>query len=285
MLKKKLVGIIGFPLKHSISPAFQQAAFDFCGLPVEYQAWETPAESFEERVRLLREPDCLGTNVTIPYKEAVIPLLDEVEGKARLIGAVNTVVNRKGRLIGYNTDAEGFIRALEDDAGFESFEKKAVILGAGGAARAVAVALLTAEVGELAIFNRTTARAEALANDLIRRLAVNGIQSLPWNDTLLNEKLSQCDLLVNTTAIGMAHSPRANESPLAEGLIPVHALVYDLVYNPPETMLLRLARLKGARTLNGLAMLVYQGAAAFTLWTGEKAPLGLMLDKARRALR
>ncbi|MDO8673292.1 MAG: shikimate dehydrogenase [Dehalococcoidia bacterium] len=281
-----IVGIIGFPLKHTISPVFQQAAFDHLHLDIRYEAWETEPQDLGKIVEQLRGNRYLGMNVTVPFKEVVMPLLDKIDDLARRIGAVNTVANRAGLLVGFNTDAAGFLRALRAVAGFEPGHTVAVILGSGGAARAVAFALADAGARRIYIVNRTLKRAEALVADL----ALNGVSGAtvfarPWTDAgSIRDIIEECDLIVNTTSVGMKHGPAELRSPLEAGDIPSRALVYDIVYNPGVTPLLVEATKAGARTLGGLPMLVYQGAAALELWTGKEAPVGLMLAKAQEAL-
>ena len=162
----QLAGIFGYPLSHSLSPAFQQAAFNHHGLDVRYLAWETPPEGLADEVAKLRSGDFIGANVTIPHKESVIALLDEVDPLAQSIGAVNTIVKSSGRLVGHNTDAHGFMRELKEDGGFEPTGKRVLLLGAGGAARAAAFALCREGVASITIANRNVSRAEALANAL-----------------------------------------------------------------------------------------------------------------------
>lgn len=275
----KLVGVIGYPLSHSISPQFQQAAFDYYGLDVRYDVWETELDMLAERIGGLRAPDKLGANVTVPYKETVLPMMDEVDGLAARIGAVNTIVNSGGRLKGYNTDADGFLQALRKERGFEPAGKSVAILGAGGAARAIAFSLAQVGVKSLAIVNRDQSRAWRLADSLGVAAEV-----LPWDETVMEDEVSQAELIVNCTSLGMKHSSGEAQSPLAAKVIPKQALVFDIVYNPLETPLLREAREAGAETLGGLAMLVYQGAASFQLWTGREAPLEVMFQAARKAL-
>ena len=282
------IGIIGYPLKHSLSPDFQQAALDYCRLDIQYQVWETEAENLPSAINRLRQVENLGANVTVPYKETVLDLIDEVNHVASLIGAVNTITNRDGKLVGFNTDAHGFLRALREDSKFDPENKRVVVLGAGGAARAVGFALLQGHVTSLAIANRTLERAQSLAQSLSGYAVDNGIDAetvaLPWQSPKLVEAVRHCQLLVNCTIFGMRRSPQEDQSPLATGSIPKDALVYDLVYNPSETPLLRTAREAGASVLGGLPMLVYQGAASFKLWTGREAPLDIMLATAKQAL-
>lgn len=280
------LGILGYPLGHSASPAFQQAALDHLGLDATYRAWPVESERLSERVRELRRPDVLGFSVTIPHKQAVMPLLDEVDDTARAVGAVNTVVCADGRLTGANTDVAGFLAALRDQGAYDPLGRSALLLGAGGVARAVAYALLSEGAAAVAIANRSPERARALADELRARFPAR-VDALPIDADALAPALSAdtpADLLVNCTSLGMAHGPDPDASPIPEGLIPSTALVYDLVYNPQETPLLAAARRAGARTLGGLPMLVYQGAVAFRMWTGREAPIDVMLWAASAAL-
>lgn len=277
------VALIGFPLKHSVSPHFQQAAFDHYGLDVRYEAWEISEEYLEATVNRLRGPMMLGANVTIPYKERLAGLMDEVEKGAAFVGAVNTIVVRDRRLIGYNTDTVGFVRALRQDAGFDPTGKRAVILGAGGAARAVIFALLNEGTGGVSIVNRTMARAAELAAAVRRAFPRSEVVSLP-SSGVVRDVFLKCDFIVNCTSVGMKHTPSEGSSPIVADLIPRDALVCDLVYNPVETPLLKAAAEAGAKTLGGVSMLVYQGAASFELWVEKEAPLNVMFRGARRAL-
>jgi shikimate dehydrogenase len=282
------IGVIGYPLRHSISPAFQQAALDYCKLDICYKVWETGLEDLLPVIDQLRQPQILGTNVTVPYKEAVLHIIDEVDNLASLVGAVNTIVNRNGKLLGFNTDIYGFLRALHEDAKFEPFNKRVVILGAGGAARAVSFALLQEKVGSLTVVNRTAERTGALVDNLKmyaadRRIRAK-IAALTWQDSKFREAVKHCQLIVNCTTLGMKYSSEEGQSPLTADLIPKGALVYDLVYNPLETSLLRIAREAGADTLGGLPMLVYQGAASFEKWTCREAPLDIMFSIAEQTL-
>lgn len=274
----QIAGIIGYPLGHSISPALQQAAFDHLGLRVRYERWPTTTQDLAARVQSLRAPRMLGANVTVPHKQDVMGLLDEVNPQARYIGAVNTIVNHGGRLIGHNTDAPGFLRSVTENAGFDPRGKRVLVLGAGGAARAVVSALAQEGVEKLWISNRTAARARELA-DAVRQLGGVTISTLPWG--IVTERL---DIIVNTTVLGMKGGPAEGESPLPAAAIQSSALVCDLVYNPADTPFLQAARSVGARTLGGLPMLVYQGAIAFELWTGQRAPTAVMFAAAGKAL-
>jgi shikimate dehydrogenase len=275
------LGVVGYPIEHSISPAIHQAALDYLGIDARYERWSVAPGDLAGWVAGLRAPDVLGANVTIPHKEALIPLLDALDPAAREIGAVNTVLKQDGRLVGANTDAAGFGRALAE-AGYTPGTGEAVMLGAGGAARAVGCALLTAGVQHLAIFNRDAPRATALASALTGAGPTPGsrVDAFALDAPELDAHLARCELLVNTTAIGM----RPGECLLRPEQVPARALVVDIIYRPAETALLAAAARRGARTQNGLPMLVYQAAVAFERWTGRQPPLDVMFAAARQAL-
>ncbi len=318
----KHVGLIGYPVSHSLSPLMQQAAFDHSNIPGHYELWETPPDELEARIADLRWPEYRGANVTVPYKEEVLALLDQVDPEAAQIGAVNVIVNQAGKLHGYNSDAPGFIRALRDDAGFDPRGCRVLLLGAGGSARAIAYALTRTGVGALTIANRTLERAEQLvaylttlaplpapaptyadedgadADALVAgdsfdpalplgaeiqaaaALAAHppNITALALSDLATYLDYHPYDLLVNATAVGLSPMHR-DLCPLDPDLIRPGTLVFDLLYQP--TRLQREAKQRGARVQNGLAMLVYQGALSFELWTGQAAPLEVMFAAAR----
>lgn len=279
------VAVIGYPLKHSISPQFQQPAFDALGLDVRYTARETPPEELPELLAALRQPPWLGLNVTVPHKQAVLPYLDELSPEARRIGAVNTIHRVGDRLLGYNTDAPGVVRALRQDLGFEPRGARAVLLGAGGSARAVAVALLDAGVRALAILNRHPERAETLAAELRVGLRPDAaVEAGPATEATIIRTLAGADLLVNCTTVGMRHGPAEGSMPVPPQALRRTLAVYDLVYNPRVTPLVAAARAAGAPAQGGLSMLVYQGAISFEIWTGRPAPLEVMRRAAEAAL-
>ena len=276
------IGILGYPLAHSISPAFQQAALDHYSLPMRYSAWPTPPEALSGEVSKLRGHRYLGANVTIPHKERVLPLLDGTDPLAATLGAVNTIVKEGQRLIGHNTDVHGFVRSLKERAAFEPEGKSVLLLGAGGAARAAAFGLANEGVASLTLANRTLERARRLAEEL--RESIPTVEAIPMEEAALGKALAGVDLIVNATSIGMSHGDAQARTPLGGDLIPPSALVCDMVYTPSETPLLREARNAGARTLGGLAMLIYQGAASFELWTGRQAPVEVMFRAGKEAL-
>ena len=287
------VGLIGNPVAHSYSPRFQQAAFDALGIPARYELWQTAASELPARVASLRASGCLGANITIPYKEAVLPLVDVVDPKAARIGAVNTIVHRDEYLYGYNTDAPGLLRALVEqgvgrqleNAGVSLKGYTAVLLGAGGAARSAAFALASASINDLFIVNRNLERAQQLAAEVQQDSACQ-VFSLSNPDFLIPRSTS---LIINATPVGMHVSNRqvgegSQEEPEDVSPLPAEVLarfdagtfVLDMIYNPVQTQLLRQARNLGLRAANGLSMLLHQGALAFTLWTGQPAPLEIM---------
>jgi shikimate dehydrogenase len=278
------IGVIGHPLKKSLSPVFQQAALDHLKLGHIYEAWPTPPEGLETRVTGLRAPTVLGANVTIPHKEAIVPMLDESDELVRKVGAVNTIVNSGGRLWGHNTDVEGSLRALREDGAFDPEGKRVVIAGAGGAARALVVALIEAEAASVVVINRTFSRATKLVEDLLPLTGETELKALPEIFTSWSAAAVGCDLLVNCTSVGSAGTGDEGESPVPEEAIHSGALVYDIIYRPLETTLMRTAKARGARVLGGLPMLIYQGAASFKLWTGRDAPVDAMFEAARAAL-
>jgi shikimate dehydrogenase len=289
----RYIGLIGYPLKHSISPYFQQAALDYYRLDIRYEAWETSPAQLQDIVNNLRKPQNIGANVTVPHKEAILPLLDEVDDLASSIGAVNTIVKKDDRLLGFNTDAYGFIEALDKEGHFDPEGKRVVILGAGGVARAVGFTLLQRKATSLAITDGIFERARALAENLVRYIKgappsskdlEPDVTAFQWQSLSSAETLDNCDLIVHCTTIGMKHSPQEGQSPLNLEVIPKNVLVYDVVYNPWLTPLLGLAQKAGANILGGLPMLVYQGAASFKLWTGKEAPVDIMFDKAKEIL-
>jgi shikimate dehydrogenase len=279
----KIIGLIGYPLAHSISPAFQQAALDHLGIDARYELWETEREALAERVAGLSHPDCLGANVTVPYKELVVPMLDGIDPLAARIGAANTIVNRDGRLCGYNTDMTGFARALREEGGFEPSGAHVVLLGAGGAGRAATMALVQAKAASVTIADLIPGRAERLVKDLGGQ-GDTPLRSLAPGEDNLAAATKKCQLLVNCTPIGMRHSKEEHDLPMQPELIHPDMLVFDIIYNPFETRFLAEAKRRGARTLGGLPMLVYQGAASFELWTAGEPPLNVMFKAARKAL-
>ena len=275
-------GIFGYPIGHSISPAMHRAAFARAGVDASYTAWETRPEDLEAGVDKLRGDEYLGANVTVPHKRAVMAHLDEIDDVASEIGAVNTIVNRGGRLFGTNTDAGGFMESLRAESGFAPSGADAALIGAGGAARAAAFALAKAGVRTLTIANRTTDKADALASEIAARGVSARGMGLDAPD--FSDACADAGLIVNSSSVGMLGGPAPGASPVPRGAIGRGCVVYDMVYNPALTPLLAQAADAGARTVGGLPMLVHQGAAAWSLWTGKEAPVDAMFAAARAAL-
>ena len=269
------LGLIGDPIGHSLSPAMHHAGLAALGIHATYELGPTDAAALPERVAGLRAPDVLGANGTVPHKLAVMPLLDEVTPLARRAGAVNTILHRGNHLVGDNTDVAGFATALLA-ACPDAANRPVLVLGAGGAARAVVLALEGLGVERITVANRNPERARRLAGDL----APTSVRLVDAEESALRRALNRTDLLVNATSLGW----RPGETPLSGELLdnlPHGALVVDLTYR--DTDLLSAARARGLRTEDGLAMLVHQGARALELWTGRPAPLAAMLAAAERA--
>lgn len=276
------LGVITDPDKQSTSPAFQQAAIDALGLDLVYERWPTEPSGLATRITGLRAPAVLGANVTIPHKEAAMRLMDELDPLVRRVGALNTILNREGRLTGYNTDVEGFLRALRQDGGFDARGRRAAVAGAGGAARAIVVALVEAGAASVAVLNRTPGRAARLIDDL-REHGDTELLAMDASQESWAKVAARAELLVNCTSLGSA-GPEEGRSAVPAGVIRPEMFVFDLVYRPTETRLLREARSCGARALGGLPMLIYQGAASFKIWTGRDAPVDVMMAAARKVL-
>lgn len=310
--KTRVCALFGYPVEHSFSPAMHNAAFAAANLDYVYVAFPVPPKLLPAAVAAIKALDLAGVNVTVPHKEKVLPLLDRVAPGARLAGAVNTIVFRHGLLEGHNTDGAGFVRALAEEADFVPRGSSVLILGAGGAARAVAVHMALAGAAHITVANRTAARAAELAALLNKHTGaragflewpghfgtggtagepapahgVGNRAALPvaprsGGEATLDfcRAVKEADLIVQTTPVGMF--PRVEDCPPFPFLcLRPGQVVADLVYNPPRTLFLARAAEAGARVCNGLGMLLYQGALAFELWTGRAAPLEVM----RRAL-
>jgi len=273
-------GVIGYPIKHSVSPAMQQAAFDHLGLPVEYRAWEVRPEELESFAAGLRGGGWLGVNVTIPHKEAILPLLDRLSPEAAAVGAVNTVAVADGKLAGHNTDVAGFLAGLPP--GTDLRGGRALIIGAGGAAAAVVLGLVQLGLAEIGVFNRHPDRAARLLTRFAGQDRAVRLRVVRPDELCAYAR--DCILVVNCTPVGTVGTAFAGQMPIPPECLAAGSFAYDLVYNPPETPWLRAAQNRGARPVSGLTMLVHQGAAAFRLWTGREAPVDVMFEAARRAL-
>ena len=262
----KLYGVVGFPIAHSLSPLIQNSALSAKGVNAVYLAFET--KDIAGCIKGMKSLDIKGLSVTIPHKSSVLPLLDEIDVLAEKIGAVNTVVNDNGRLIGYNTDAVGALKALEEKIDLRN--KTGLIIGAGGAARAIGFVLKENGVS-ISVVNRSEDRGRDLA------LALN----CPFVP-LSNIKKEEADILIQTTSVGM--HPHDDQCIVPESVLKKEMAVMDIIYNPIETTLMKLAKKKGCLTINGLGMFIHQGAEQFRLWTGLEPPVSIMTRIATQAL-
>lgn len=273
MRNTKRVGLIGWPVEHSVSPEMHNMAFQTVGLhDWHYELLPTPPEELEDRIRNLVQEGFVGANVTIPHKQAVIPHLDRVALAARSVGAVNTILIEDGQTEGHNTDVAGFLLDFQSRK-IDLRNKRALVLGAGGSARAVVLALSNKGVQVTVV-----ARREQAAWDLrqqVRGIVSRNLDIMVQSMGALGKIAPEVDLIVNCTPVGMW--PNIDESPWPNDvLIPSHVIVYDLIYRPRVTRLMQQARASGAKAFDGLGMLVHQGVAAFELWTGQQAPVDIM---------
>jgi shikimate dehydrogenase len=273
----KRVVLIGHPVAHSLSGAMQQAAFDELGIDARYELWDRAPIDLADAVSELRGEDFLGANVTIPHKERVVPMVDRLTEEASATGAVNTITGEGKRLVGHNTDVAGFKVALDKLVGRQKMPKNAVVLGAGGGARAVVYGLIREGFQRVVVFNRHLHRAEGLVKHFGRTAAHMELRAMPWHESIIESEIAKTKVLVNATSIGLT----ADVSPVPAEVLNGDLLVLDLIY--ARTRLLRDAQAAGATTVDGELMLLHQGAAAFTLWTGQPAPLELMQAKLAEA--
>ena len=273
----KVCALIGDPVEHSLSPCIHNAAFKHLQLNYYYAAFQVSLEELETTILGVRSLKIHGLNVTMPLKVAAIQHLDQLDESVKMVGAVNTILNDKGVLIGYNTDGEGALKALKVNNESPK-DKKIVILGAGGVSRAILYSLLK-EAREIVILNRTLEKAKNLVRDLSSKF---GDKVRYGKLSTLTMELKEADILINATSLGM--SPNEDKTPVNRDMLRPELSIFDLVYDPPETRLLREARAVGAKTIEGLTMLIYQGAASFEIWTGKKAPLNVMMKAAREKL-
>jgi len=266
----KRVVLIGHPVAHSLSGAMQQAAFDAVGIDAKYELWDRAPIALADAVEEVRGDDFLGMNVTIPHKERVVPLIDRLTEEAHATGAVNTITREGKRLVGHNTDVPVFAAALDKLVGRQKMPRQAVVLGAGGGARAVVYGLIRAGFLRIIVFNRHLHRAEGLVRHFGKSAAHMELKAMPWHESIIASELARTKVLINATSIGL----NDDASPIPGELLTGDLLVLDLIYK--RTRLLRDAESAGAVAHDGETMLLHQGAAAFTLWTGQPAPLDVM---------
>jgi shikimate dehydrogenase len=248
----------------------QQAAFDSLGIDAAYELWDRPPMDLADAIAELHGDEFLGANVTIPHKERVFPLMDRITEEAHATGAVNTVTHEGKRLVGHNTDVPGFKVALDKLVGKQKMPRHAVVLGAGGGARAVVHGLVTEGFQRIVVFNRHLHRAEGLVKHLGRSAAHMELRAMPWHESIIEAELAKAKVLINATSIGLT----SDDSPIPAEILHPDLLVLDLIY--AQTRLLRDAKAAGATVSDGETMLLHQGAASFTLWTGQAAPLDVM---------
>lgn len=279
------LGVLGDPVAHSLSPKMQNAALQESDIALQYASFQIAPDELETAIELLRELDFVGLNLTVPHKIAALSFVNEVEERARKIGAINAIVFREGKSLGWNTDGPGFERAIREEFSVDLRDLRVLLLGAGGGAgRALAYQCAAENCERLVLVNRTFDKAQALARELTAYFSgprVLGpaarLEAVPWDEQSLRVQLARIDLVVNATTLGLRQSDR---SPLPHALIAPHLMVYDLLYKKTPTRLLAAAAEAGARGANGLTMLLHQGAIAFELWFDRPAPLAAM----RRAL-
>ena len=278
--KTQLYAVIGDPIGHTLSPAMHNAAFRAVKMDAVFLAFKVGPTQVEGAMSGMRGLGIKGLNVTMPDKNAVIPHLDEIDETARLLGSVNTILNEDGRLRGFSTDGAGVHRALEEN-GVEVKGKKLVLLGAGGAARAIAFTLAV-ETKELVILNRTSEKITDLAETLNAKFHKK-INTALLTSTNIEESLKDADVLINATSVGM--HPNYKHSPIKPDCLGPDLAVMDIIYNPLETKLAKDAKVAGAKVVSGLDMLVYQGAASFEIWTGKAAPVEVMRQAALNQIK
>ncbi|MGE5574700.1 MAG: shikimate dehydrogenase [Ignavibacteria bacterium] len=278
--KTRVCGVIGEPIEHTLSPLMHNAAFEALKLDYVFLAFRVKPAEVESAVNGMRALNIRGLNVTMPHKSTVIKHLDRVDLSAQIVNSVNTVLNKESLLFGFNTDGVGALKALKEN-GVEPKGRKVLLLGAGGAARAIAYTMAK-EADELAVLNRTVKQAQALAR-LLEKSLNKKIATGSLSPSDIQSNLKDSDILINATAVGM--KPKPEESPVPPKLLRSNLAVMDIVYNPLETKLAKDAKSAGARVVSGVEMLIYQGAASFELWTGKSAPVEVMRQAALNHLQ
>jgi len=275
----KIVGLIGNPVEHSMSPSMQNPAFQQKGLNYAYVTFKVEEKNIEKALEGIKGLEIEGVNVTIPHKSSVIPHLDNIENTAKKIGAVNTIKREKNELVGHNTDGKGALKSLKNNVG-EIKNKKVLMLGAGGAAKAIGYTLVE-NGATLTISNRSEEKGKNLASEISEKTSTE-VEHISQKNQTLKKEIKKHDILVDSTSVGM--HPNEDQTLLKSEMMDEDLIVMDIVYNPKKTKLLREAEKAGATTISGLEMLVYQGAESFEIWTGENAPIEVMLKKAEEAL-
>jgi shikimate dehydrogenase len=268
----KIVGLIGYPVEHSKSPLMHNAAFESLGLDFIYLLFSVRPSYLEEAIMGLRALNVVGANVTIPYKEEIVKYLDEITPEAQFIGAVNTIHNREGKLIGYNTDGQGFITSLLTDGRVKLEGQKVLLIGVGGAGKAVAIKLAERGVERLVITDKIMERADALIKRVRENIPDCPVYAIHSGDKEFAKTVLESTLLINATPVGMKEGDPCVVDP---EYLHKRLFIYDVIYNR-ETPLIEAAKKRGLRALSGMEMLIHQGAASFEIWTGKKAPVEVM---------
>ncbi len=274
----KLYGIFGYPVEHTFSPGMHNAAFKKLKMNARYVPFAVDPDSLRAAAKAILPLGLCGLNITVPHKQNIIAFLDELSEEARLIGAVNTIQIVNGKLVGHNTDGRGFIRSLHDNAGYNPRGKTVFLIGSGGAARAVGFSLALSGVRKIFLYDVDSQKAETLARNIRKKTGVDA-RALSAGDVASAADAAGC--LINATPLGLKKS---DPLPLNRELIQERHLVYDLVYNPPETKFLKAAKERGAKRLSGLGMLLYQGVISFEIWTCVKAPIAVMKNALTRQI-
>jgi shikimate dehydrogenase len=276
------LGVFGDPVAHSLSPQIQNAALKACKIDMQYARFQISPDELQGALDLIRELSFIGVNLTTPHKIAASKLMDEIDDNARRIGAINTVKLDNARLRGYNTDGKGFVRAVRQEFAIDLRDLRVMILGSGGAARAIALQCARENCERLLITNRTFDTAQKLAEELREHFRgprvlgpVSRLQAIPWEEAAIRFQIAHLDLIVNATPLGLN---RSDPSPIPARLLAPHLMVYDTVYGEGRTSFVSAAIEAGARAANGLAMLLYQGALAFEIWFEREAPIEAMRE-------
>jgi shikimate dehydrogenase len=276
------LGVFGDPVAHSLSPQIQNAALKACKIDMQYARFQISPDELQSALKLIQELNFIGVNLTTPHKIAASKLMDEIDDNARRIGAINTVKLDNARLRGYNTDGKGFVRAVRQEFAIDLRDLRVMILGSGGAARAIALQCARENCERLLITNRTFDTAQKLAEELREHFRgprvlgpVSRLQAIPWEEAAIRFQIAHLDLIVNATPLGLN---RSDPSPIPARLLAPHLMVYDTVYGEGRTSFVSAAIEAGARAANGLAMLLYQGALAFEIWFEREAPIEAMRE-------
>jgi len=278
----RIVGLMGYPVEHSLSPVIHNSAFKSLGLPFSYHLFSVKPSDLKKAMDAIRILNFVGLNITIPHKVKVMKYLDSIERNAQIIGAVNTISNRDGKLVGYNTDGDGFLLSLLEELKCSPRGENCLLVGAGGAGRAIGVKILGKNIGRLTIVDKIDTKAKRLADNLKRYFPLSSIENILWKKMRLNDILEETDILVNATPCGM--NTKDTKPVLDISGLKKDSFVFDVIYNR-TTPLIKMARKKGIKAKDGVGMLIYQGACAFKIWTGKDAPVDVMKEALKRYVK